>query len=115
AGESRPSTCGARTMRSTATWTGSVADVLNGLVIQLRGFESLQAAEYAYPQWGRILDRAADRACAVARQGGGLPGAAEVAAWLAARMEEGVYTGPAGEPLRSEVMRCVERIRRCVG
>src|SRR5262245_30577693 len=78
-----------------------IADQLHAVAILLQRFESLQEAEYYAPRWLRQLSLAADRAVCASRQRRSLHGVHEACSWIAATIELGVYTGPAGEPLRS--------------
>jgi len=87
--------------------------MLNAMVILLGSNESVQAAEHGFGRWGRILERASDRASSVARRGGSLPGVASACSWLASTVEEGIFAAPEAAPLRDEVLRCVARIRQC--
>jgi hypothetical protein len=109
-----PSSLGTRTMRTASPVNGSVSDQVNAVVIQLRGFTTLAEVAYRYPRWIRILESAATHAVIVRRRGGALRGAREALDWLDATTREGFWAEAAAEPLRSEVVRCVDRVRRCL-
>jgi hypothetical protein len=94
--------------------TGSVADQLADVAGTLRMLADLPEAEYTYPRWGPRLQAAVDRAVIARRRGGHLPGVAPAIAWIDQTMREGFWAQAEAEPLRSEVERCLTRIRQCL-
>src|SRR5262249_49128192 len=111
-----PRTRGVHAMLRTCPYatTGPVADMLIDVCGELRTLPDLAAAEYRFPRWIRRLEWAADRPAPVRRRGGSLPRVKPALDWLAATMHEGFWCDPAAEPIRSEVERCIGRIRQCL-
>jgi hypothetical protein len=94
--------------------TGPVADLLIDVCGELRTLPGLAEAARRHPRWGRKLESAVEQAAAIQRLGGSLPGVAPALDWIAETMREGFWAEDAAEPIRSEVERCIQRIRQCL-
>jgi hypothetical protein len=99
-------------MRTVAIGRGSPADILNAVAITLRELENLPAVAW---RWGRVvgaLEGVARRLGAVRSRGGSTASVAGPIAWLEATVRDHpALEGPDGEPLRSELLRLIDRIR----
>jgi hypothetical protein len=99
-------------MRTAAIGTGSVADQLNGLVILLNGCADLREIEYRWPRLVRGLENVANRVSVARSRGGSIPGLDTAAAWLESTVRDhAALQGPDGEPIRTELLGIVGRIR----
>jgi hypothetical protein len=99
-------------MRTTAPGTGAPADVLNGLIIQLRSCADLRAVVARWPRLCRTLEDVARRVSATRARGGSTPAVVSPLKWLDAVLRDHpALDEPGGEPLRSELRSLVARIR----
>jgi hypothetical protein len=94
--------------------TGSVADLLVDVGGTLRMLKDLTEAEHRCPRLIRQLEAVVERAVAVRRRGGALPGVRPALDWITTTLREGFWVHADAAPLRSEVERCLARIRQCV-
>jgi hypothetical protein len=99
-------------MRTIAPVPGGVADRINACAIQLKGLTDPAEVAYRFPKLARSLQAIANRAAAVRRHSGEPAGIDGPLSGLAQVVREhAAFDEPGGEPLRSELLRLVERVR----